>query len=225
MNKIKLINKLKQKKYREEFGLFIVEGKRLCEEARSSGAEIVFELSAEEIGEREFKRLSEVETPQGILMVVKRPPSRKLIRAGLIPILDGLQEPGNVGGIIRTAAALGCKQVIALDSTVDPFNPKSVRASMGGIFKLDVIRMTRAELLSSGLSLVAAALDGVSYDRFRFEEPTALVFGSEARGVDPMILEKSARISIPMVGMESLNVNVAAGILMYEWRRRSSSVN
>ena len=80
--------------------------------------------------------------------------------------------------------------------------------------------MLRAELLKSGLPLTAAALDGVSYDRFEFDNPTALVFGSEARGVDQSILNVARRVSIPMVAMESLNVNVAAGVLMYEWRRR-----
>ena len=221
MNGLKLIKKLKLKKYREEFGMFIVEGRRLCEEARQSGAEIVFEVTADEIGEREFKKLSEVETPQGVLMIVKRSEPKPLRAEGLIPVLDGLQEPGNVGGIIRTAAAIGCRQVITLEDTVDAFNPKAVRASMGGIFKLDVISMSRAELLQSGLQLTAAALDGEPYDRFRFGKTTALVLGSEARGVARSILEKSARISIPMVGMESLNVNVAAGILMYEWHRQS----
>ncbi len=223
MNKMKLVNKLKQKKYREEFGLFIVEGRRLCDEARQSGAEILFELTVEELGEKEFKRLSEVETPQGMLMVVKRPPLQPLDRNGLIPVLDGLQEPGNVGGIIRTAAAIGCRHIIVLEDTVDPFNPKAVRASMGGIFKVNIISMLRAELLTSGLPLTAAALDGVPYDRFEFDEPTALIFGSEAHGVDRSIMEVARRVSIPMVAMESLNVNVAAGVLMYEWRRRSNA--
>ena len=221
MNKIKLINKLKQRKYREEFGLFIVEGRRLCDEAQQSGAEIIFSITADEIGEREFKKLSDVETPQGVLMVVKRPKVEPLTRDGLILVLDGLQEPGNVGGIIRTAAAVGCRHIIALEDTVDPFNPKAVRASMGGIFKVNIIQMLRAELLSKKIPLTAAALDGVSYDRFEFENPTALVFGSEARGVDRSILDAARKITIPMVAMESLNVNVAAGILMYEWCRRS----
>lgn len=223
MNKIKLINKLKQRKYREEFGLFIVEGRRLCDEAKQSGAEIVFTLTAEEIGEREFKKLSDVETPQGVLMVVKRPTVEPLTTDGLIPVLDGLQEPGNVGGIIRTAAAIGCRHIIVLEDTVDAFNPKAVRASMGGIFKVNVVRMLRAELLTSGLPLTAASLDGVPYDRFEFGNPTALIFGSEARGVDRSIMQVARRVSIPMVAMESLNVNVAAGVLMYEWRRRSKA--
>ena len=222
MNKIKLINKLKMRKYREEFGLFIVEGRRLCDEAQQSGAEIIFTITADEIGEREFKQLSDVETPQGILMVVKRPPVEPIERKGLIPVLDGLQEPGNVGGIIRTAAAVGCRHLITLDNTVDPFNPKAVRSSMGGIFKLNVVSMSRAEFLSSGLPLTAASLDGVAYDQFEFDDPTALVMGSEARGVEQSIMQSARKISIPMVAMESLNVNVAAGILMYEWRRRSN---
>ena len=210
------------RKYREEFGLFIVEGRRLCDEAQQSGAEIIFTITADEIGEREFKQLSDVETPQGILMVVKRPPVEPIERKGLIPVLDGLQEPGNVGGIIRTAAAVGCRHLITLDNTVDPFNPKAVRSSMGGIFKLNVVSMSRAEFLSSGLPLTAASLDGVAYDQFEFDDPTALVMGSEARGVEQSIMQSARKISIPMVAMESLNVNVAAGILMYEWRRRSN---
>ncbi|MBR1579032.1 MAG: RNA methyltransferase, partial [Selenomonadaceae bacterium] len=222
MNKLKLINKLKMKKYRDEFGMYIVEGRRLCDEARQSGAEIIFEITADEIGEREFKRISEVEAPQGIMMIVKRPPVEPIDLNGLIPVLDGLQEPGNVGGIMRTAAAIGCRHLIVLDSTVDPFNPKAVRASMGGIFKLNVVQMSRAELLSMKLPLAAASLDGIRYDQFEFDNPTALVLGSEARGIDRMIMEASRRISIPMVAMESLNVNVAAGVLMYEWRRRAN---
>ena len=222
MNKFKLINKLKLKKYRDEFGMFLVEGRRLCEEARLSNAEIIFTVTADEIGEREFKKLSEVETPQGILMVVKRPPIQPIECEGLIPVLDGLQEPGNVGGIIRTAAALGCRQLITLDSTVDAFNPKSVRASMGGIFKLNIVSMNRAEFLSKKLPMTAATLDGTPYDQFHFDETTALVFGSEARGVAQSLLRAARRVSIPMAGMESLNVNVAAGILMYEWRRQMS---
>ncbi len=225
MNKFKLINKLKLKKYREEFGMFLVEGRRLCEEARQSGAEIVFEVTADEIGEREFKKLSEVETPQGVLMVVKRSEPKPLRAEGLIPVLDGIQEPGNVGGIIRTAAAIGCRQLIALDSTGDPFNPKSVRASMGGIFKVNVISMSRAELLSNELPLTAAALEGSPYDQFQFDKTSAIVFGSEARGVDQQILRAARKVSIPMSAMESLNVNVAAGILMYEWRRQMSAVD
>lgn len=220
MNKIKLINKLKMKKYRDEFGMYIVEGRRLCDEAKLSGAEIIFTVTADELGEREFKKLSEVEAPQGVLMVVKRPAVKPFTPEGLIPVLDGLQEPGNVGGIMRTAAALGCRHIITLDDTVDPFNPKSVRASMGGIFKLNVIQMSRAEFLSLNVPIVAAALEGVPYDQFQFVEPMAIVFGSEARGVSQSILQSAAKVSIPMVAMESLNVNVAAGILMYEWRRR-----
>lgn len=220
MNKIKLINKLKLKKYRDEFGMYIVEGKRLCDEARQSGAEIIFTITTDEIGEREFKKLSEVDTPQGVLMVVKRPTVEPFNAEGLIPVLDGLQEPGNVGGIMRTAAAIGCRHIITLDNTVDPFNPKAVRASMGGIFKLNVIQMSRADFLSLNVPTAAAALEGVAYDQFQFQNPMAIVFGSEARGVDQEILRSASKVSIPMVAMESLNVNVAAGILMYEWRRR-----
>ena len=225
MNKLKLINKLKMKKYRDEFEMYIVEGQRLCDEAKQSGAEIVYTITADEIGEREFKRISEVETPQGIMMVVKRPKVERIEPKdfnGLIPVLDGLQEPGNVGGIMRTAAAIGCRHLITLENTVDPFNPKSVRASMGGIFKLNIVQTTRAKLLSMRLPLAAATLDGTPYDQFKFDNPTALVLGSEARGVDPSIVKAARRISIPMAAMESLNVNVAAGILMYEWRRRSN---
>lgn len=91
---------------------------------------------------------------------------------------------------------------------------------MGGIFHINVVRALRAELTTMPIQIMSAALDGEPYERCAFHENAALVFGSEARGIHRDILASSVRISIPMLNIDSLNVNVAAGILMFEWRRR-----
>ena len=218
MNKIKLINKLRQRKYRDELGLFIVEGDKLIEEIPKDLVEFV--VTVDEVGEREFKKLSELTTPQSKIAVCHRiqlNSSFNIQHSKLTVVLDRIQDPNNVGAILRSTAAAGLKNVILLEGTADPFNLKSVRASMGAIFHLNLINMSEEELLNSNLNLVSAHIEGVNYRNFAMPKNAALILGNEGQGVSQNLLETSQKITIPIQNVESLNVNAAAAILIFQF--------
>lgn len=239
---IKLIRKLTQKKYRNELKLFVAEGLRLCEEVPPAQIEfglytreflsdgrasaLVERLSRfaplEEISPSTLERISDTQTPQGILLVVRQRLSTLADVASkkIIAVLDGVQDPGNVGTILRTAAAFDCG-VILLDGSADVFNPKVVRSSMGAIFYLPITAVARADFLRlSGVEIVAAAVDASAEVYYRHDftrSPVAIVFGSEAAGVSKEILDVARKIFIPMRGhAESLNVATSAAIILSE---------
>ena len=214
MNKIKLINKLKLRKYREELNLFIVEGDKLIEEIPKNLIEFV--VTVDDIGEREFKKLSELTTPQSAIAVCRKPSfTSASADSKLTVVLDRIQEPNNVGAIFRTTAAAGIKDVIILEGTADPFSPKSIRASMGAIFHLNLLTMSEEELINSKFNLVAAHIEGVDYREFELPNNAALILGNEGQGVSQRLLEVSSKINIPIQNVESLNVNAAAAILIF----------
>ena len=217
MNKIKLINKLKQRKYRDEFGLFVVEGDKLITEIPNELLEFI--ISVDEIGEREFNKLSELTTPQTKIAVCKKPSFEESLNRNekLKIVLDRIQDPNNVGAILRSTAAAGLSDVIFLDGTNDPFNSKSIRASMGAIFHLNLINMTEDELISSKLNLIAAHMEGTDYHDFTLPKSAALILGNEGQGVHLSLLEVATKITIPIQNVESLNVNAAAAILIFHF--------
>lgn len=216
MNKIKLINKLKLKKYRDEFGLFIVEGDKLIEEIPKDLIEFVIDI--EEVGEREFKKISELTTPQKKIAVCKKIHSAiDNSSSNLKVVLDRIQEPNNVGAILRSTAASGLSDVILLEGTADVYNSKSIRASMGAIFHLNVHYLTEDELLDLNLNLVSAHIHGMDYRKFELKNNSALILGNEGQGVSQRLLERSEQITIPIQTVESLNVNAAAAILIFNF--------
>ena len=216
MNKIKLINKLKLRKYRDEMNLFLVEGDKLIEEIPKDLLEFI--VTVDEIGEREFKKLSELTTPQSAIAVCRKPNSESCIpNSELVIVLDRIQDPNNVGAILRTTAAAGIKDVIILEGTSDSFNLKSIRASMGAIFHLNLFVMSEAELIDSKLNLIAAHIEGVNYRSFNLPSHSALILGNEGQGVSKKLLELSTKITIPIRNIESLNVNAAAAILIFHF--------
>lgn len=245
MTKLKLVRKLALKKYRDEFKLFIAEGLRLCEMALDC-AEIEFGLYSEnflksarqanlisrlekvtrleKISSAEFEKISDTETPQGILLVVRQKLStpQEVLSMPLLIVLDGVKDPGNVGTILRTAEAFSCG-IILLDGAVDLFNAKVVRASMGAIFSATAAKMSRENFLAlmreNNFEVTAAVLDDTAEKYFRhdFTKKSAIVFGSESDGVSAEIFNASKKIFIPMSGKaESLNVSMAAGIIISE---------
>ena len=221
MNKLKLINKLKLKKYRDELGLFLVEGNKLIEEVPKNLIEFV--LSVDEVGEREFKKLSELTTPQTRIAVCKKPNfnSEFLIQnSKLAIVLDRIQDPNNVGAILRTTTAAGLEDVILIEGTADPFSSKSIRASMGAIFHLNFINMTEEKLINSNFNLVAAHINGADYRSFELPPNSALILGNEGAGVSYKLLDSSMKINIPIKNVESLNVNAAAAILIFHFTAR-----
>ena len=246
MSKIKFVRKLGQKKYRNELKLFVAEGLRLCEEVPPAQIEFGFYTreflseergrilvkrlkNLEEISPSTMEKLSDTQTPQGILLIVKQKFStlEEVAAKKIIVALDGVQDPGNVGTILRTAAAFDCA-VILLDGSAEIFNPKVVRSSMGAIFYLPVMTMTRADFLSAmgSREILAAALDKAAEIYFRHDftkNPAAIVFGAEANGVSKEILDVAKKIFIPMSGhAESLNVATSAAIILSEVVRQSN---
>ncbi len=238
---IKKIASLKEKKYRERFGEFLVEGALSLEWALSSGykvCDIVFssdfvmsEALSEKLKGRDlvkvpphlFAKMADTKTPQGILCTCALPEQGKMPETGLFVYCDRVRDPGNLGTIIRTADAMGFDGVVLSPDCVDPFNPKLVRSTMGSLFHIALFDGVDYEMLTSwqsrGFRLVVSALSesAVTPEALTVSEKTVLVMGNEASGVSEAILQKADTVvKIPMAGSaESLNVAAAAAILMY----------
>ena len=239
MSNLKLVRKLAQKKFRNELKLFVAEGLRLCEEVPPAQVEFGFFTreflsderamslvarlkNLQEISASTMDKISDTQTPQGILLIVRQKLStlEEVAAKKIIAVLDGVQDPGNVGTVLRTAEAFDCG-VIMLDGSAEIFNPKVVRSSMGAIFRLPITQLSRADFLSamSSREILAAALDKTAeiYYRHDFSKPSAIVFGSEANGASKEILDVARKIFIPMSGhAESLNVATSAAIILAE---------
>ena len=241
---VKQVSELKNKKFRQATGTFFLEGKRAVEEAAQADWQIeklFFTLSYKtvwtqlggdtidsyQVSDSVMHKLSDTESPQGIGALVKIKPQPALADfvwdQGLVLVLDGVRDPGNVGTIIRTADAAGAKAVLLLEETAELFNPKVVRATMGSLFHLPIFTgITREELLiwckAKALPMWATCLEGAE-NLFQVTWParTVLVMGSEAQGVNPELLERAdKKVRLPMQGRaESLNVAVAAGICLF----------
>lgn len=258
---IKEIASLKQRKYRDSLGMFVAEGVRLVEECAQAGWPVEVCLYTEEAAAKErarnvldklsvsgcqmvsvpediYNKISDTEQPQGILAVLKkRQISFGELTAGkeklpLLVVLDGIQDPGNVGTIIRTADAAGCNGVVVLKGSADIYAGKTVRASMGSVFHLPIIEgLSPTELVravrGAGIKLMATGLtQSEVYYQADFNCPTAIVLGNEGQGVCRELMEASAGcLTIPLVGeAESLNVAVAAGVILYEALRQRANL-
>ena len=229
---------LKDAKARNGTGLFLVEGRKLCEEALRDGSVetlLVHDQKADAYGTmlRGVKNamiapahvvasVCETKTPQGIVAAVRFPAPLSLCGAtGPLLALDGVQDPGNVGAILRTAEAAGFRGALLSEDCSDPFSPKAVRASMGSVLRLPVLRgalhAPLTALKADGFRLLSAELNGSPPDRRITGRPVILVIGGEGRGVSGEISALAdARVALPMRGRaESLNAAVAAGIFMY----------
>jgi TrmH family RNA methyltransferase len=174
---------------------------------------------------------SQVETPQGIVAIADRPQASlpELVRdpAALLIIADRIQDPGNLGTIIRIADAAGATGVVAVAGTVDPFNPKAVRATMGSLFHLAIVEAAADDALAALLEyevriLVADQHGAVDFLDADYRRPFAVVLGNEGHGASARWTEHAAAtVRIPLYGRaESLNVAVAAALLLYEARRK-----
>lgn len=240
---VKQALKLKQKKYRELEGKFLIEGVRFIDEAvkenviecifytdklqRVAGHEPILHAECEkhEVSEDILKELADTETPQGAVAVVtKQNWSINDIKNDFIIIADGIQDPGNLGTIIRTADAAGAGGVMIVKGTVDVFNSKTLRSTMGSIFHVPVVfyedfESMAEELTGLGFSIFATSLEAKDYIYNKdFKGKTAVVIGNEAKGVPEEHLNLAThKIKIPMPGRaESLNAATAASIIMFE---------
>lgn len=181
-----------------------------------------------------FAKMSDTQTPQGILTVLKQPEYslEELLRQKnpLFVVLENLQDPGNLGTILRTGEGAGITGVIMSNQTVDIFNPKTIRATMGSVYRVPFLyvndlRDALQQLHDSGVHTYAAHLKGETfYDSFSFREPTAFLIGNEGNGLTKEIADLAGNyLKIPMEGqVESLNAAVATALLMYEAHRQRS---
>lgn len=248
---IKHIKKLKDKKYRDESNEYIIEGIKLIEEAVKEQAKIKkiivcenttktyeiptnvrLEIAKYEciyVTEKIFNSITQVTNPQGIMAIIEKSLEEQEIdfTQDLIVILDDVQDPGNLGTILRTIDSIGLKQVIVSKDTADAFNPKVVRSTMGAIFRVKIIEAenlidTIKSIKRHHFKLVATSLqtDKSIYD-IDFNKKM-IVIGNESNGVSKEIQDMAdERAKIPMLGKtESLNASVAAGIVMYEYVRQ-----
>ena len=246
-----LIRDLRLRRGRERRGLALAEGMRLVEEAIAAGVPLRgaavsphLEASARgralktalgqataitELDDRSLAELADTEHPQGVIVVVDPPAwswnDLRVSAGGLVVALDSVQDPGNVGTILRTAHGLGAAGLIALAGTAELHNPKVMRASMGALFRMPAFSATEAELSAwaagQGVELWIAETDGSPVHQLpppAGRVPVGLVLGNEGAGVGAGLTARAARrVAIPLTNQsESLNVAVAAGILLYE---------
>lgn len=248
---IKNIKKLKDKKFRDQEHKYIIEGIKLIEEAIKELAKIDTIVVCEDcvkneeidskllyevakynciyVSERIFSLITDVKNPQGILAVIEKEAEQDQIdyNEDLIVVLDKVQDPGNLGTILRTVDSIGLKQIIVAEGSGDIFNPKVVRSTMGAIFRVKVnsskdIQKTVAEIKKHKFKVVSTSLatDKSIYD-IKYEK-SAIIIGNEANGVSKELQEASDElVKIPMLGnTESLNASVATGIVLYEYVRQ-----
>lgn len=228
---IKSVRKAVQRGGRTADGLAVVEGPHLLREAIDSGVRIHAVLAVEPldiphhlVDAATMTSLSAVESSRGVIALVDLPESpleRMLEGNPLIVLLDGIQDPGNAGTILRSSEAFGATGVIFLKGSVNPCNPKVLRASAGSIFRIPFATMDWREF--ENLTVYAAMPNGgIAPHRAELNKPCAIVAGNEGSGVSEAIRETAKAITIPTERVESLNAALATSILLYEAHRQRS---
>ncbi|MCI8760711.1 MAG: RNA methyltransferase [Clostridia bacterium] len=248
---VKHVKKLKDKKYRDMSNEYVIEGMKLIAEAIQEKApikqiilcddceknamipkDLMYEIAKHEciyVTEKVFKYLSEVQTPQGILAIIEKNKKDKEIdyMQDIIVALDDVQDPGNLGTILRTVDSVGLTQLLVSKGTADAYNPKVVRSTMGAIFRVKIIecenlKQTLKEIKKHKFKVVVSSLQAQDtiYD-IKYNKKVVII-GNEANGVEQEIQALAdEKVKIPMLGKtESLNASVATGIILYEYVRQ-----
>lgn len=248
---IKHIRKLKEKKYRDEYNEYVIEGVKLIKEAIQEDANIktiiacdncvkneeidpkvMYEIAKYNclyVEEKVFQSITDVKNPQGLLAIMSKEQKEEKIdyKEDIIVVLDNVQDPGNIGTILRTVDSIGLKQIIVSKNSGDVYNPKVVRSTMGAILRVNVIESenlveTLKTIKKHKFEVVATSLQtndsiyDIDYNK------KVIVIGNEANGVSKEVLELAEKkVKIPMFGRtESLNAAVATGIITYEYVRQ-----
>lgn len=244
-SRYKYIKSLSQKKNRLKYGEYTVEGIKSVHDALASKREVSLIAVSEKFYNEErfdypentellvfetsiFNKLCDTLTPQGITAVIKIIEANAALDLNKPYVYcDNVTDPGNVGTIIRTADAAGFGGVILSEGCVDIYSPKTVRASMGSFFNIDIFTEKNIDYLKSmkktGFNIFGGALgkDTIDYRDADLKAPSVIVVGNEANGISSDVMEICQCVKIPILGRaESLNVSVAAGILMYELVRQ-----
>lgn len=251
---IKHIKKLKDKKHRDQSNEYLIEGIKIIQEAIQEKAnikqivicdesehadliskELMYEIAKHEciyVTEKIFNSITDVKNPQGILAVVGKPSKEKNqidYDTDLLVVLDDIQDPGNLGTILRTVDSVGLNQIIVSKGTADAYNPKVVRSTMGAIFRVNIvecedINQTLSEIKENKFKTVVTSLKaGKTIYEIDYKKK-AIIIGNEANGVKEEIINSAdEKVKIPMPGKtESLNASVATGIVLYEYVRQKN---
>ena len=244
---IKSINALKQKKKRDEQGLFIAEGVKVVNEILNSGIRVRqiissrnfqlnifnYEIEVLRIRESELKKISSLSTPNEVLAVCEIPKYElrmEQLKGKLSLVLDTIQDPGNLGTIVRIADWFGIEHIICSEDTVDVYNPKVIQATMGSIARVKVhysdlgIVLSKAKETIPGIKIYGAALDGKNIYENGSLGDGLLIMGNESKGIsEPVLQHVTDRILIPNYGggAESLNVAIATAVIAAEFKRRA----
>ena len=241
---MKFLRSLHDKKGRQETGCFIAEGKKVVEEALESAYEISFVVTTGmgfavpagvevyQASEVEFKQISTQSSPEGVLAVLRIPKGGLYDQLGTLEglpegpafFLDGVQDPGNLGTIMRIADWFGFKTLVCKEGTADCFNPKVLRASMGSLFRVRLVYVEdwAGALKVCGGQMSMADMEGHALPDGAFLERPYILLGNESHGVSGLVKDVGGihAVTIPQHGgAESLNVAISAGILAYEWTR------
>ena len=231
-NTIKALIKLKQKKYRDETGYYLVEGEHLVEEAMKakqvecliSTKDITSDLPIIVVSNEVMSKLSFTKSPQSIMAKCKIKKEKKLIDGKRYLILDDLQDPGNIGTLIRTALAFSIDQVILSNNCVDLYNDKLLRSMQGANFHIsciyDDLKTVISTLKKNNVKIIGSALEnGQDIKQIKISEKMAFIVGNEGNGMNKDILQECDYVGyIPINTIESLNVAIAGSIMMYHFK-------
>ena len=231
-NTIKALIKLKQKKYRDETGYYLVEGEHLVEEAMKakqvecliSTKDITSDLPIIVVSNEVMSKLSFTKSPQSIMAKCKIKKEKKLIDGKRYLILDDLQDPGNIGTLIRTALAFSIDQVILSNICVDLYNDKLLRSMQGANFHIsciyDDLKTVISTLKKNNVKIIGSALEnGQDIKQIKISEKMAFIVGNEGNGMNKDILQECDYVGyIPINTIESLNVAIAGSIMMYYFK-------
>jgi len=237
-NQLKLITSLQQKKYRQKYKLFIAEGVKVVRELLQSSFEIetlftteqlyfLQEQKVELISDKDLAKISSLKTPNKVLGVFKIPEDSIVKNEGLIVALDAINDPGNLGTIIRLCDWFGIEQLVCSKNTVDCYNSKVIQATMGSITRVQIHYIDLVDFIkNTELPIFSADMDGENVYKSELPKEAVLVMGNEANGISSEINELvNSKLTIPRFGKtqetESLNVATATSILLSEFRRKT----
>ena len=248
---IKHIKKLKNKKYRDLNNEYIVEGIKIiqeaiqentkikqiviCDEAEQTSEipkELMYEIAKYDciyVTQKIFNSITDVSNPQGILAVIEKPSKNEIgYSEDVIIVLDNIQDPGNLGTILRTVDSIGLKQIVVSKGTADAYNPKVVRSTMGAIFRINIVEVDEIEKelkeMKKHKYKTVVTTPNTSKTIYDIDyKKKVIIIGNEANGVEKQIIDNAdEKVKIPMPGRaESLNASVATGIVLYEYVRQA----
>jgi TrmH family RNA methyltransferase len=235
--RVKEVLRLRKGRERRAVGLFVAEGPREVGRARAAGLTITATYFAasliawddgEEVDERVLRKMSYRADPEGVIAVVEIPTQTLPDDSTLLLVAVGIEKPGNLGAMARTADAAGADALLVADAECDPWNPNAIRASTGSVFSLPVVPTTKDEIAALRHAKIAATLDGdTQFTKVDYTAPTAFLVGAEDEGLDDAWRSLAdTRVVIPMkegAAADSLNASAAAALLLYEAVRQRTA--